>query len=174
MQTSLTSKDGMMGTKTLWRSSLLADAWTCLDILGFLRPHSGNSIRLRATMRNSRAETHESICCHLRWRCHCNISLLNASSQDLYTIWQYDGIARRMCFPLFLHVFPLAAFERGGLHITSSSLSLEYLSWFATMLPGKLAEGRLQADLETLRSEHAILKRSLETQEKVHEAETTT
>ncbi|CAL1144289.1 unnamed protein product, partial [Cladocopium goreaui] len=33
----------------------------------------------------------------------------------------------------------------------------------------KLAEGRLQADLETLRSEHAILKRSLETQEKVHE-----
>ena len=83
----------------------------CLDILGFLRPHSGNSIRLRATMRNSRAETHESICCHLRWRCHCNISLLNASSQDLYTIWQYDGIARRMCFSLFLHVFPLAAFE---------------------------------------------------------------
>jgi hypothetical protein len=42
------------------------------------------------------------------------------------------------------------------------------------MLPGKLAEGRLQADLETLRSEHAILKRSLETQETVHEAETTT
>lgn len=33
----------------------------------------------------------------------------------------------------------------------------------------KLAEGRLQSDLETLRSEHAILKRSLETQEKVHE-----
>lgn len=33
----------------------------------------------------------------------------------------------------------------------------------------KLAEGRLQADLETLRSEHAILKRSLETQEKAHE-----
>lgn len=31
MQTSLTSKDGMMGTKTLWRSSLLADAWTFLD-----------------------------------------------------------------------------------------------------------------------------------------------
>ena len=35
---------------------------------------------------------------------------------------------------------------------------------------GKLAEARLQADLETLRSEHTILRRTLETLIKMHEA----
>lgn len=37
------------------------------------------------------------------------------------------------------------------------------------MRQGKLQEARLQSDLETLRSEHTILKRSLETLEKLYE-----